>query len=153
MSPLTEGFLIINYSSKDVIINREFWEGPGSNLPDSKYGWHQTINDVTLSIRDTLSIIDHSAYLKQPYVLRPKRELEIITYYPMMLKYKEMEALPFMYKMKSIFKNLEIICNDGKTIITLENLGERIIKKREGMTEFILEIFDYDIVGKPASEW
>jgi hypothetical protein len=56
-----------------------------------------------------------------------------------------------MDMMKIIFKKLEIICNDGETIITLESLEEKIIKNWEG--SYILEIFDYDLVGKPASEW
>jgi hypothetical protein len=64
--------------------------------------------------------------------------------------YDQMNSLPFMDKIRAILKKLEII-DDGKMVITLENLEERIIKKW-GET-YILEIFDYDLVGKPASEW
>jgi hypothetical protein len=57
---------------------------------------------------------------------------------------------------KSIYKLLRIATQDGSKIITLENLGEQIIKKQmptDGIGAlYIIEIFDYDIVGKPASE-
>jgi len=143
-SPKTESFVIRNYSSKNVVINREFW----SESNDESASYHeQKIDNVKLEITDMM------VHDRLPYVLRPNRSLELIRYFPAYLEYEKMEAIPFMYKMKSIFKKLEIICDDGKTVITLENLDERIIKKSEGLTEYILEIFDYDLVGKPAKEW
>ena len=69
--------------------------------------------------------------------------------------YSRLDQIPFMEKMKSIFETLTISTEDGKKIITLENLGDQIIKKNvapEG-TSYHLEIFDYDFVCKPASEW
>jgi len=149
-SPKREGLMIRNYSSKNVIINREFWEDPGTKL-DSDNAWQQTVFDMPLIITDLLALFNST-------IVRPNRELEIIRYYPLgpqlVEKHEKLEALPFMDKMRAIFKTLEINCNDGKKIITLDNLGEVVIKKWVGgEIWYFIEIFDYDLIGKPASEW
>ena len=60
-----------------------------------------------------------------------------------------------MVKMRGIFKKFDIIFVDNLTKITLEDLNNVIIKKLvlSGETSYILEIFDYQLIGKPAFEW
>jgi len=152
-SPKVEAFTIRNYSSKNVVVNVEFWESTGGK-PEFNYIWEQSIFGIPLAISDELAIIGTN-------ILRPNRVVSIIQYFPLGFdaqpneKYDKMFELPFMGKIRAIIKKLEIICNDGKTIITLENLGEKIIKRNEtvGGVFYTLEIFDYDLLGKPASEW
>ena len=71
--------------------------------------------------------------------------------------YTQLDKIPVMEKMRSISKTLKIATEDGQKVITLENLGEQIIKKNSSIgtrsAAYFLEIFDYDLVGKPASEW
>jgi hypothetical protein len=143
--------MIRNYSSGNVIINREFWEGPGSNI-ESDTAWHQTIYNIPLSIRDMLSVV-------RTNIVRSNQSLSIINYFPLgpigQRDYDGMHALPFMDKMRAIFKNLEIISNNGERIITLDNLGDIVIKRMviTGGVWYMLEIFDYDLIGRPGSEW
>ena len=147
VSPREESFRIWNYSSKNVVVEREFYEDDIVRL-EIGYAFQQNVNGITLSIQDMLEPAKTNAVL-------PQRTRTIIYYYPfgspLDMRVKKMYELPFMDKMRAIFKELKNICNDGKDIITLDNLGERIIKKWGDA--YILEIFDYDLVGKPAAEW
>ena len=67
-----------------------------------------------------------------------------IKYYPL---YEGLDQIPFMEKMKNIFKTLRIATEDGRKIITLENLGEKNIKLNVNAMGvfYTLEIFDYDL--------
>ena len=152
MSRIIEAFTINNYSSKDVIISVEFWEE--ETAKNQNYGWTQTINDRMLSISFRL-FNSQGEKITQEYRLLPKRGGDIIEYYPLGSLFSVLDEIPFMDKIKSIFKKLEIVCDDGKRIITIDNLGERIIKKNAigGGNFYYLEIFDYDLEGKLASEW
>ena len=147
-SPRMESLQLRNYSSKNVVVNIEFWEGTG-NI-DSSFAWHQTVFDIPLSITDMV---------RRNNVWQPNQSFSIIRYYPLGPQLNErfdrMVSLPFMDKMRAIFKNLEINFNNGERIITLENLDEIIIKKNvsSGGVSYIIEIFDYDLEGRPASEW
>jgi len=148
MTPKKERIEIRNYSSKNVVVNWEYREII-SGRPESNYSWDQTVCGIGLVIRDLLSRPNFN-------IIRPTQNIVIVEYFPDWWNYDKMDALPFMEKMNSIFKKLEIICNDGKNIITLENLGEKIIKKDRPAGEaatYILEIFDYDLVWRSASEW
>ncbi len=127
-----------------MVINVEFWEGES----ERNYRWSQDLNGVRLTITDFMSMINKN--ILTPY----NGSLEIINYYSFGA-FETISRIPFMEKMNAIFKKLEIICNDGKRVITLENLGDQILKKMvaSGGTFYYLEIFDYDLEGKPASEW
>ncbi len=152
MSPKIESFEVANYSSSEVIINVEFWEGEGN------YRWSQTLRGVMLTVTDFTSMVNRN-------ILAPSNDsLEIINYYSLSAS-ETILRIPFIEKMNAIFKKLEIICDDGNRVITLENLGEQIVKrlgeqivKRTavggGETAYILEIFDYDYLeARQASEW
>jgi len=144
----TEKVEIRNYSSKNVVVNWEFRGGP-SDQSGLKYLWEQTVCGIRMAIKDVLSGFNAN-------IIRPNQKKVIVEYFPDWWNYDKLDALPFMDKMNSIFKKLEIVCNDGEIIIKLENLGERVIKKdgaADRATTYILEIFDYDLIGKPASEW
>jgi len=153
-SPIKEYFLIRNYSSKIIIITREYKDDPTKvfYLPETK-SWRQYIKGVNLTFRD----LDLE---KTEIRILPYKTVTILDYYPMGNTdgedaYSKLNQISFMEKMKSIFETLKISTEDGKKVITLDNLGDQIIKKNvaPGGTSYHLEIFDYDFVGKPASEW
>ncbi len=155
-SPKIESFGVANYSSNEVVINVEFWNGASEEIYN--YMWEQEIGGLRLTIQDAF----YAGKINN--VLRPHNDgLDIIQYFPraplreLTAAYSEMYNMPFMEKMRAIFKKLEIICDDGGRIITLENLGEQIIKRTAvggGETSYILEIFDYDYLeARRASEW
>ena len=135
MSPRREYLVLRNYSSYNVIVNIEFWYGPGSNI-ESSVAWHQNILDMTISIRDMLSVVDSN-------VIQTNESKQIIGYYPLGPqledKYIKLFSLPFMDKMKVIFKVFEVILND-ETIINLNNIEEWVIQEWEGV--YVLEIYD-----------
>jgi len=144
-SPRMESLQLRNYSSKNVVVNIEFWEGTG-NL-NSDFVLYQTVFDIPLSITDMV---------RRNNIWQPNQSYSIIRYYPLGPQlFDRMVSLPFMDKMRAIFKNLEINFNNGERIITLENLDETIIKKivSSGGVTYIIEIFDYDLEGRLASEW
>ncbi len=150
MSPKIESFAIYNYSSNEVVINVEFWEGEGMREAQYSYSWLQNVCGIDLVIKDFLSVVHRN-------VLRPYDDyLTIIQYFPGLplgeraSAYLKIDNTPFMEKMRAIFKKLEIVCNEGEYIITLENLEDQIIKKLgvvgDGEVSYVLEIFDYDLV-------
>ena len=153
-SPIKEYFLVRNYSSKTVIITREYKDDPTKIFyaPETR-SWRQYIEGVNLTFQD----LDLG---KSEIRILPNKTLTFLDYYPMGNidgdeAYSRLDKIPFMEKMKSIFETLTIATEDGKKVITLENLGDQIIKKNvaPGGTSYHLEIFDYDFVGKPASDW
>lgn len=152
MSWNRESLSIRNYSGRDIILSMEFWGG-NIPMPNAPYVWEQDVYGLNLRITNfLLGVINTN-------ILRPGDDLTIIHYTPVFptdMNYEKMYALPFMDKMRAIFKKLEIIYDDGKKKITLEDLGEKIIKKSVlsvGSVAYTLEIFDNDDIGKPASEW
>ncbi len=160
ISPKIESFAVYNYSSNEVIINVEFWEGEGMREAQYSYSWLQNVCGMDLVIKDFLSAAHRN-------VLRPKNDtLNIIQYFPGVplnesaSAYSKMDNIPFMEKMRAIFKKLEIVCeatlHTARRVITLDNLEDHVVKKMilgGGTACYILEIFDYDFEGKRASEW
>jgi len=149
-SPHTETFVIRNYSSKPVMIYVEYSEDP-SKIFYGDSSWTQDVDGLNLNFRVYLGEAEE-------YWLQPHQVIAIIYYYPRGNDevYRRLDQIPFIVKMKSIYKTLRIVTEDGKKVITLENLGDQIIKKAGVVTEsvsYYLEIFDYDLVGKPAKEW
>jgi hypothetical protein len=135
MSPRREYLVLRNFSNHNVIVNMEFWHGPGSNI-ESSIAWHQNMFDMTLSIRDMLAVVDSN-------MVWPNESVQIIGYYPLgpqlVEKYIMMFSLPFIDKMRAIFRVFEVVYNN-ETIITLDNIEEWIIHEREGI--YVLEIHD-----------
>ncbi len=75
MSPKIESFEISNYSSKEVIVNVEFWEGESEAI--YAYMWEQEISGLKLIIQDSL----YAGKIKN--VLKPYNDyLNIIEYFP-----------------------------------------------------------------------
>lgn len=151
-SPREESIIIRNYSRKTVVITREYSDDPSKilNAPETR-SWTQYIQGTYLFIRDL--------YLERNEIsVRPNQEMTILRYEPFGSsdRWVRLANIPFIEKMKNIYKLLIIAIEDGSKIITLDNLGEQIIKKQippdEIGASYIIEIFDYDIVGKPASE-
>jgi hypothetical protein len=152
MSPIEEAFVIRNYSSKVIIINVEYSDDPGKRFYDES-SWQQNVNGINLTFYSHLSKASE-------FRLRPYQVITILSYYPMGNTdghgaYTRLDRIPFLGKMKSVYKSLRIATEDGEKVITLENLGEQIIKKNVGSggIAYYLEIFNYDLVGKPGSEW
>ena len=147
-----ESFVIHNYSSKNVIITRDFFNDISKAI-NSKW-WEQNIQGLNLTIGAPL-------LESREIVLAPNKVINIVEYYPWApvdsreIFYDQLNQIPFLNKMRSIFKFLKIEIEDGTKFITLENLGEQIIKKNVtiGGVSFHLEIFDYDYIGKTATEW
>jgi hypothetical protein len=146
-SPRIEIFRIRNYSSKNVLVEAEFLEGTGGSV-EFNYMWEQIVCDMEFMVKDSMAVV-------QSNIIPPNRYLNVIEYFPMNYldgtNYERMVSLPFMDKLRGIFRRLDIICDDGKTIITLENLEEQILKKNVfgGGVSYTLEIFDYDLEIKP----
>jgi hypothetical protein len=145
-SPKREAFTIWNFTNKNIVVEREFIETAGGKQ-EYNCMWEQTVYDITLSISDMLEIVKTN-------VIKPNQYLPIIAYFPLgpqlAEKYDRIFAIPFEDKMNAIFKRLEIIYDDGKTIITLENLDSMTIKKWGGT--YILEIYDNDSEIKSSIE-
>lgn len=162
-APREENIIIRNYSSKTVIITREFIV----DVSDEKISWQQDISDDKY---------DLFMYVTVPMTnerrLLPNKQETIISYRPWATAsfsfdgqpyefheymWKRFNQIPFIEKMNNIFKSLKITTEDGSKVITLENLKDQIIKKHVppagiGAT-YIIEIFEYDLEGRPASEW
>lgn len=146
-SPKIESFQVINYSKKSLIVSIELWGGIG--IPKKNYIVESEINGIELMITDNISIINTDR-------ITPGRRIDIVRYFPVYNEeYEEMRKIPFMEKMRGIFKRFEIIFDDSSMQITLEDLNNIIVKKQvlAGETSYILEIFDYQLVGKPALNW
>ena len=145
-SRIFESFYIKNSSSYDVTVSMEFWYGPGSNPPPGVVmdpaAWRQTVSGITLSIVDKTILYNQTT-------ARPGQYLEIFDYSvpgPREL-FESAAALPFMYKMNAIFKSLEITHNDGRSVITLEDLARMEVQRTVlagGIVWNVLEIFDMD---------
>jgi hypothetical protein len=151
-------FILYNYSSQDVIITWSFL----ADTSEEVFWFQQEIHGLNL-------VITPISLTRNEYRLVSKSRIVLISYYPLSTVptlswierfrlgidlYDELDKIPFMVKINSIFKTLIISTADGQKVVTLENPGEQIIKK-DVLDEmyYILEIFDYDFVGRPASEW
>lgn len=149
---IDEALYIANYSTKKVIINYDFLEGESKE--SNNFMWEQTLDEFPVMIRDGL-------FGRKKSVILPNKTIRIISYYPnvSLLESKNnnkiMYSLPFLQKIKRIYKTLIISTEDGKKNINLDTIQYEIIKKIEytGGVAYYIEIFDYDLVGKPASEW
>ncbi len=73
MSPRIEVFSVNNYSSKEVVINVEFWEGESEEIHN--YMWTQEISGMRITIRDFMSVVHRN-------VIPPYGNLDIIQYFP-----------------------------------------------------------------------
>ena len=142
-SPMREVFAIRNSSSNDVIVNVEFWYGPGSNLDPqfvwAEGAWPQIIFGIPLSIR-YMPIVHRRAN----NIIRPNEEAQIVEYNAGFRHFDEMVAIPIIDKLNAIFKRLEIIRYDGKVLKTLEDLEVVDLQKRilwRGLVRYTLEIF------------
>jgi hypothetical protein len=135
-SPKREAFIVWNYSSKNVVVEREFLESMGG-IQEFNYMWEQNIFGMTLSISDMLEVVNTN-------VIKPNQYLVIINYFPLGPqldeKYNILNRLPFAEKMKGIFTRLNIIFNDGAQIITLDDLNNVTIKQLD--RSYVLEIFE-----------
>jgi len=153
LSPRRENIIIRNYSSQFVIVTKEYNGDPSKifNAPETR-SWRQNIFGVNLSISDL--------HLERSEIrVRPNQEITILRYEPFgsIDRWERLAQIPFMDKVRSMYQTLRIATEDGSKVITLENLGEQIIKKHvpdDGIgPSYIIEIFDYDLASRPASEW
>ena len=135
-TPKREAFIVWNYTNKNIIVEREFLDIIGGGIQENNYFFEKNVYDMTLSICDILGVVNNN-------VVKPNQYLMIINYFPLgpqlNEKYNKLYALPFIDKMKIIFKRLEIKY-DGNSIITLNNLDKMAIKRWD--RTYILEIFD-----------
>ena len=149
LSPPRMLIAIKNSSSNDVIINMEFWYGPGSNLiPNIVFPedmWYQTISGIPLTIGVSLTVL-------RTQIIQPGQDINIISYTGSLGQFNEMVSIPFMVVMNAIFENLKIIYNEGEGVITLENLEEYKIEKHvfTGAGVYLLEIFDHGVERRPS---
>jgi len=137
-------FTIKNSTSSNVIVNMEFWYGPGSAPPDPQYPnliwadgtWPQTISDISLSIRGQRTNI----------VIPSGRHISIVQYSAGGQFFDRMISLPFVDMINATFKRLDLIYNDGLRIITLDDLGkinwEKITIWESWFYEYLFEIVD-----------
>jgi hypothetical protein len=126
MTPKKEYIKIRNDSSKTLIITKEYRDDPSKIFYSAEtQAWAQDVYGVNLSV--------HDRYLERSEVrILPKKDLTILNYYPWgpISLFTQMDQIPFMDKMRSIYKSLTIATEDGQKVITLENLGEHIKKEK-----------------------
>jgi len=128
LTPERESLEVRNRSSQTLIISREFNNThKNSNLETRR--WEQNICGLVLTVTDILLGMNE-------YKLFPGEELIVIYYDPVTPR---LEAIPFMDKMRNIFKSLRIATEDGKTVITLDNL-EQYVRKQPDWPKYIVEI-------------
>jgi hypothetical protein len=150
MRPITEGIYVRNFSSKTVIISREFI----ADVNDADYNWKQ---DISGGKYDLFINVSKAGFITDVRKLAPNgKEPELIIFYypwptasfsfdgePWESKdylWKRFDQIPFMEKVHNIFKSLRIATEDGSKVITLENLGEQVITKSG--RDYIIEIYD-----------
>jgi len=146
--PDREVFTVRNSSSSSITVNAEYWLGPAAALHPggTEQGrWAQTIAGLELAVQCLLTA-------RRTNVALPGEDLTVVWYSSARPSYfDELVAIPFMYKMNALFKSLEIIHNDGKGVVTLEDLGEiELLKEDGGVTQrlrHVLEIFDLEAKG------
>ena len=131
-TPKREYFYVENNTNRFLVINIEYRE------------------DV--SDKNGFSIRDQNGYeielwlcvglenMYEFFLSRPNSKITIISYSAGFLHYNQMISLPFIDKARAIFKRFEVICEDGRILITLENLEENIVVQDERF--YTLEIFD-----------
>lgn len=151
LSPRVESFSIVNNSSINISIDREFREG----LPTSKtnYMWIQKVDDTNIVIKDFISIVNKN-------IIHPGEDLCVIEYFPSTsiedsdIMYTKIDDIPFINKINAIFKSFILLGEDGKVLLTLEDLYEKSIKKKifAGETAYTIEIFDFDFTKKYESK-
>ena len=165
-SPKGMRICVINYTSGNLIITYELRNGKSQECYN--YLWRQVIDGVFLMIGDKL----HDGKLSMQ-----SRQYRNGRFFPAILKlwpivnwpsesdklqerYDKLYAIPFMTLMKEVYKTFTVSTEDGKVLITLDSLPDVIIKKRVNLPDapvpiidYFIKVFDYDLVGKPASEW
>jgi|BioPla2DNA2_1021312.scaffolds.fasta_scaffold52204_2 hypothetical protein len=145
-----ETLSVINYSAMTVSIEAEFNAGVATQ--EENYFLTETIRDLTLEVKDRV---------RNYKTITPYNRADLHECFPLSSTlgndnlYERMLELPFMEKITAIYKKLIIKKEDGSIVLTLDTLGDKIIKKKvlRGETVYYIEIFDYDLEGKPASEW
>ena len=148
ISPIREEIIIRNNTSKVLIITREYHDEPSRFFyaPET-HAWQQNFYGMILNFQDI--------YLgrKEINVLPHGGERTLIFYDPGHLP--ELDLIIIIDKIRSIYKSLTITTEDGKIVITLENLENHIIKKNKTRmgTSYIIEIFEYDLERIPVLEW
>lgn len=148
----SETLFIANYSSKPITIFYEFWNGESQEK--TNYIWEQNIHENILVIKDEL-------FNKQGFSVLSMKIRYFLSYYPAVSilessdYYKKMATIPFMDKMRAIYKLFVIKDEKGNVLLSLDELNDYIIKRNiiGGVSYFYIEIFDYNLVGKPAGEW
>lgn len=152
ISPEIESLVVRNFSSEEIVIEREFIDDSGN--VHSNFMWMQNIEGIDVIIKDYLSIVNRSK-------LPPYTSLTIVEYFPsapieeLDEMYERLAETPFITKMNYIFKTLSIKFSENEEYINLNALKDVTIKRRvsSGETTFILDIFDINLIGRPGSEW
>ena len=166
MSPLLEWLYIYNYTEEEIVVNVVFQDSvithrDGVLDPKNPDYGSVEVGGVEITIRNEVG--SGSNHVVR---LRPNRYLSVIEYYPFgksdpnskLSPYDQLDQVPFMEKMNTIFKKLEIVSEYGT--ITLEDLGDFLVKKVDsgGGRIYYIEISyqtlnGFDIGYKPGSEW
>ena len=140
-SPPQMRILIRNSSSNNMIVNMGFWYGPGSNLvPGIAWSdniWTQTISGIPFSVR--ILSREHETNL-----VHSGQEIHILQFSGPFGQFDRMIDILLQDIMNATFERFEVIDNEGKAIITLENLEEIVVERRisTGEVWYVLEISD-----------
>jgi hypothetical protein len=139
-----EHFIIRNYSSKTIIITVEYSDDPDKRIYPGKFpGWVQNVYGISLDIASVF-------FEGREYKVEPGRDTSPLEYYPWgnpdgKGAWAQLDQIPFMDKMRSIYKSIRVATEDGQKVITLENLGDQAIRKNvstSGEVSYNLEIYD-----------
>ena len=146
-SPLKEKIIIRNFSSKDLLLIREY-----RNDPDKKFyaeetkSWRQIIHGLDVDFTDIL-------LERREIRIRPNQEIVILNYEPIGPdRWLRLSQISFLDKITVIYQFFTIEYN-GYSIITLENFNDQLLKiyatnNLIGIWN-IIEIFDIDLIEVP----
>jgi hypothetical protein len=132
-----ESFYIRNHSSKMIIITTELSDTAKRDYRfEGKGHFIQNINglDIAIFIPAFVNKVSREGLL-------PGKNSSIYRLSPLIL----VEKIPFMDKVRSIYKSFQIITGDGKLVVTLENLGEYVYKRPEthkDLPAYVVDVYD-----------
>ena len=139
-SPRRDSIHVQNNSSQTLIVATEVRGYPASVDPRIFPTWLENIKSVYFIIADPLRAGERR--------VEPNRTVTIALFDVDIHEWEMIDQTPSLDLIKSIFRSLRIVTEDGSKVVTLDNLGEQIIRRSTwegGRTTFhTIMVFDYD---------
>ncbi|AEE16755.1 hypothetical protein [Treponema brennaborense] len=137
-----ETIFIENFTPKSLFVYYEFCDEKAELIQEFENftRWHKTIQNI---------LVDLQIPKKKSIEILSNRYILLIEHYPILYSGKyldvlnELSAIPFVVKMKQIFRKFEIIGEDGVILVSLENLEDQVIVFNPDAYEYTIEIYPY----------